>query len=51
VDADQARAAGVSATYSLVDELGSTAAALDRPAEGLRAVGARLARTHHLSRE
>jgi glycerate kinase len=41
---DQMVAAGVTAAYSLVDQLGSAAAAMARPAEGLRALGARLAR-------
>jgi glycerate kinase len=43
VAADRAAAAGVSAAYALVD-LGGVEAALTRPAEGLRALGARLAR-------
>jgi hypothetical protein len=38
-----ARPAGITAAYSLVDELGSVEEALRRPAEGLRALGARLA--------
>ncbi|MFG3686416.1 glycerate kinase [Micromonospora sp. NPDC047740] len=45
----EAAAAGVTEAYSLVehfggDERGGAAAALDRPAEGLRTLGARLAR-------
>ncbi|MFE9652288.1 glycerate kinase [Micromonospora sp. NPDC006431] len=45
----EAAAAGVTEAYSLVEhfggeERGGAAAALDRPAEGLRALGARLAR-------
>jgi len=44
VDRELAAAAGVTAAYSLVDHFGGDlAAALARPAEGLRAVGARLA--------
>jgi glycerate kinase len=43
VDERVARPAGITAAYSLVDELGSVEEALRRPAEGLRALGARLA--------
>jgi glycerate kinase len=44
VDRDRAAAAGVTAAYSLVDHWGSVEAATARPAEGLWALGARLAR-------
>jgi glycerate kinase len=37
--------AGVTATYSLVDHFGDVATALARPAQGLSALAARLART------
>jgi glycerate kinase len=39
----EAAAAGITETHSLVDHFGSTSAALARPAEGLRAIAARLA--------
>lgn len=40
----RAAAAGVSGAYSLVEHFGSVAEAMSRPAEGLRALGSRLAR-------
>ncbi len=40
----EAAAAGVTEAYSLVEHFGGVAAAMSRPAEGLRALGARLAR-------
>jgi glycerate kinase len=43
VDERRAAAIGVTAAYSLVDHFGDLAAAMARPAEGLRALGARLA--------
>lgn len=47
VERAEAAAAGVTATYSLVDQFGGDlAAAMACPAEGLRALGARLARRH-----
>jgi glycerate kinase len=43
VDSGLAREAGVTSWYALVDHFGSVAAALARPAEGLRALAGRLA--------
>jgi glycerate kinase len=40
----EAAVAGVTETYSLVEHFGDVSAAMSRPAEGLRAIGARLAR-------
>jgi len=40
----EAAVAGVTETYSLVEHFGDASAAMSRPAEGLRALGARLAR-------
>jgi glycerate 2-kinase len=40
----EAAAAGVSEAYALVDQLGGVAEAMARPADGLRQLGARLAR-------
>jgi len=41
----EAAAAGVTEAHALIDELGGVDAAMARPAEGLRKLGERLARS------